>query len=942
MPSALASTAAPPTPRPAAASTDSRARLATWVVLLVLGLRFNVDITGGVSFGVTLAYLLPLLAAWWATRDGLAVVVPLALLSLVPDVSYRLGFVTWAFGYSATACLVALGVAIAAAPQDAAARLMPWARWRWLGQVALVLWVACAVQRMLQDMRGDAMAISIDPVAVLALLVSLAAVDGRRLAAVIGMPRAGFVALCGLVLLALAVNVRVFDAGLSVRLGWASAAFVLPAAVFVAVLCGWVVWWRVLLLVAALALLEQLALMTVGPSADWLLDVRGRPQPLNLLTEACIAALLGSVFMQERSSAAASSMPAMRPALALPLVLLGLLAVLPILSLGIVPTWGTALWAQAGLAFLGGRRLGGRGAVGVPLALLGATAALAVGIDPQLNKSALASSLPSLAGICFAYGLAGALVRRRHEAARMAMRSTGAPVAIDGTAVAEVVQLIDLSATLRAFGALLVPAIVIWEWAGLGVVFGFGLHAADDPDAVVGWFVFAVAAALAALWPLSFVVMDWLNRQDRYRVLSAMTGGLLAWLGVALPTLGLGALLPPLLEDAPAAARAGVTALFAVGVAAACCWLRGRDGVWPRATLALTALFALGVAALLVALGVMLAQAETDLMSWLQLLAAVLGVAALGFLWVRAVRLRLILAEDHPRALLFGALPPGHLWVRMGALLGLPSSMWSSAVFRRPAAWCILLARPLAYAGAAALKLSLPLAIVVIAAGHGLFVLGKRLAAAQPWRPDADTADARAPVLFLRSFEDDQFEFRRPAWQLHLRWFDLWSFRRNLDEAMVDEVALYGPVVALGRPDDKRAPFGASRHWASHETWQELVTRTARRARAIVLAAGESPGLRWEFDLLRREQLVERTVLLLHPDPARADSNRRALLWLLGDEAQVDRLLAAGAGLPVALWHAPDGPHLLRVAEPSAAAYLVALRAHFQRIGPQAVGSALS
>lgn len=942
MPPAIASAAAASGPRLAPAAIDRPARLGIWIVLLVLGLRFNIDLAGSASFGVTLAFLLPLLAAWWAARDGLGVAVPLALLSLVPDVSYRLGFVTWGFGYSGTACLLAVGVAIAAAPQDAAARLMPWSRWRWVGWVALLLWVACAVQRVRQDMLGGAMSIAIDPVAVLALLVSLVAVDGRRLAAAIGVPPARLVVLGGLVLLGLAMSVRVFDAGLGARLGSASAAFVLPAAFFVAVLCGWVAWWRALLVVAALALLEQLALMTVGPSAAWLLGLRARPDPMNVLVEVGIAALLGSVFMRERGVAAASGMPALRPALAVPLVLLALLVVLPMLSQGMLPTWGTALWAQAGLAFLGGRHLGGRGAVGVPLALVGATAALAVGIDPQLNKGALASGLSTLAGVGFAFGLAGALARRRDEAARMAVRVAGPLEAIDGSAVAKVVQQIDQSATLRAFGALLVPAIVLAQWAGLGIAFGLGLDAAGDPDAPVDWIILGLAAALGTLWPLSFVVMDWLNRQDRFRALAAMTGGLLAWLGVALPTLGLGALLPPALEDAPAAARAGVVVLLAVGVAAACCWLRGQDGAWRKATLALASLFALGVAGLLVALGVTLTEAETDPAEWLQLLVAVLGIAVLSAIWVRAVRLRLVLAEDHPRALLFGALPPGHFWVRMGALLGLPSSMWSGAAFRRPAAWCLLLARPLVYVGAAALKLSLPLAIVVIAAGHALFVLGKRLAAAQPWRPGAEAEGADAPVLFLRSFEDDQFEFRRPAWQLHLRWFDLWSFRRNLDEAMVDEVALYGPVVALGRPDDKRAPFGAKRHWASHETWQEVVTQTARHACAIVLAAGESPGLRWEFDLLRREQLVERTVLLLHPDPARADSNRRALLWLLEDEVQVDRLLASGTGLPVALWHAADGPHLLRVADPSAAAYLVALRAHFQRIPPQAMASVLA
>jgi hypothetical protein len=420
-----------------------------------------------------------------------------------------------------------------------------------------------------------------------------------------------------------------------------------------------------------------------------------------------------------------------------------------------------------------------------------------------------------------------------------------------------------------------------------------------------------------------------------------VTGCILAWLGAALLALGLGAPLAPVLEDAPEWSRAGAAALFAVGALALALGLLCRGPVWRRTAQVLGALFGLAVAAGLVALALALAEAEEDSSNWLQLMAALVAMVLVAAWWVRAVRLRLVLAEDHPRALLYGALPPGRFWVRIGALLGLPSSMWSRSAFRRPAAWCFLLARPVVYAGAEVLRSSGPLALMVVAAGHGLFVWGKRQAAALPWRPQADADDPRAPVLFLRSFEDDQFDFPRALWQLRLRWFDLWSFRRNVDEAMVDEVAAYGPVVALGRPGETQAPFGAQRHYASHADWQDVVICTARRARAIVLVAGESPGLRWEFDLLRREQLLERTVLLLHPGPSRAASNRRALAWLLGDEAHADRLLASGSGAPVALWHAESGPYLLRVDRPSAAAYVVALRAHFQRVEAVALASVL-
>jgi hypothetical protein len=180
---------------------------------------------------------------------------------------------------------------------------------------------------------------------------------------------------------------------------------------------------------------------------------------------------------------------------------------------------------------------------------------------------------------------------------------------------------------------------------------------------------------------------------------------------------------------------------------------------------------------------------------------------------------------------------------------------------RTAAFWAFLLARPIVYAGVVfaaseswqhlgnTVQLAAGLGIVV--AGHALFFGAKRLATAYAWNPD-NPLDDRDPVLFLRSFEDDQLRFRRAWWNLPRRWLDLWSFRMNADEALIDEVAQYGPVVALGMPGDKKVPFGAQRYYSSHDDWQEIVTKTARKARAIVLSAGDTPGVRCSGDTLRK------------------------------------------------------------------------------------------
>jgi hypothetical protein len=913
-------------------------------MLLLLGINVGADI-GGSSISLQLVYLLPLLAAWWARQGGIAVVLPIALLSIVPEFGWKAGFFWFNFAYSDVACLFAAGAAIAAAPGDAAARFVGVVKSRqgvWLA--ALALMVTAAVEGARHNIVGSQLGFAVDPLALLAVPAVLLAVSGRQVAAAVGRSsHLGAMLLVTVMLLALAVQVSLNQGGWVVRLGSASASALVPAAVFAAVACGWTSWWRAILLVGAIALLEQLAQSTVGSFADSALGLRSRPMPWIIFAEATVATMMGTVFAGERAVGATAWGPAPPQLLALSLALSGVFVVLPALSSGSVQVWGVGLWTLAGVSFLSGRHLGGRGAICVPMALLLSTAALAVFIDPQLNRYELSSGLPTLAGAMLTYGLAGWLAGRRAGTDESAVQSAGDRLVIDISAVTRVVHQLDQAATLRAFFALLVPMLVLWRMAGVGVFLDFGFEVFDDEEnaKLLG---LSLVAALSALWPLGFVVVDWMDRQDHFRVVSGLSAGALAWLGAGLAALALGAPLPLVLDDAPAWARAVVASLLISGALALVLWLPGLGKAWLRAAQAIGAGLAIAVAVAFVGLFHASGGFEEGATARM-LLAGGMGAFAvvLVVIWgVRSVRLRLLLSEDRPRSLLYGAIPPGRFWVRMAALLGLPSSMWSGAALGRVAFWCFMLARPLVYAGAALTKFSPPLGVLVIAAGHALFVWGKRQSAAMPWRPDAEDADQRAPVLFLRSFADDQFDFQRPAWQLRLRWYDLWSFRRNIDETMVDEVAAYGPVVALGQPGKAQTRFGANRHYASHEDWQDVVLKTARRAHAIVLVAGESPGLRWEFEMLRQEDLLDRTVLLLHSNPARADSNRRSIAWLLGDEAHADHLLASGSGTAVALCQSIEGPRLLRVNSPTAAAYVVALRAHFQRIPPQLLDSVLA
>ena len=940
---------------PAAADGGARSAAVPLLLLALLGLSMSANF-GSVYLELRPAYLLPLIAAWWASREGPAVALPIALLSLVPDVGVRIDFVSLTFGFSDTTCLIAAGVALAFAPGRTADAVATALRpgWRWPATVLGLVWIYAGADRSVQWLRGPGRDVSIDVLALPLVLLAWAAIDWRRLVGALRRPHdlaagavadgpggLGAAALAGLTLLALALQLGVQSGGLWLRLGSPSASALVPAACFVAVLCGWLGAWRVVVAVGAVAALAQALAWTVGPASVWALGLRSQGDPAALFVQCGVAVMMARLLQPLRADPVGAAAPPWPRWVLVALALLAIFGVMPALQHGQLSLWGAPLWALAGLAFLGGRRWGSRGVVGVPLVILALAAAVSLAVDLRV-AARLASDLPVLGSVLLMHALAGWLALRggvRDAAAGAANvdAHAGLPARLDISAVARVVQAVDQAAALRAFWALLVPALVLWQLAGLGVLVDVGLHMDADEDEPLPWGWIAMIGTLLALWPLSFVLLDWIDRQDRFRWLSGVTGGLLAGAGAALVMAALGFALPEVLEDAPDEARFAVVAVLLLAAGATAAWLHAASPArrrWARAGVVLLALLVLASLAGLV----VWVDEDQRWMAAMQLGAGVVTLLVLAAWWVRAIRLRLVLCEDHPRALLMGALPAGRFWVRIGALLGLPASMWTGAALRQPATWAFLLARPVVYLGAALANATWPAAVLLVAGGHALFAGGKRLAARAPWRPQSD-ADPRAPVLFLRSFEDDQFDFRRPWWQWRTRWFDLWSFRRNLDETMVDEIAHLGPVVALGRPGEGVAPFGAQRHYADHADWQDVVLSTARRACSIVLVAGESPGLRWEFDMLRREQLLERTLLLLHPDPAREASNRRAIGWLLGADVEPAALDVGVGQRPVALWPSPQGPRLLTVDEPTSAAYVAALRAHVTQCSPRALAS---
>lgn len=146
------------------------------------------------------------------------------------------------------------------------------------------------------------------------------------------------------------------------------------------------------------------------------------------------------------------------------------------------------------------------------------------------------------------------------------------------------------------------------------------------------------------------------------------------------------------------------------------------------------------ITAALVGIGWLWMEGDRDLNELLGTLAAPVALAFVCIALARFVRLRLLLAGDRPRELLFGALRDKGFWVRMAAASGLPSSSWHIGALRKPAFWALFLARFVVYTGGVVARSWTIIGAAVIIVGHALFHAGKRLSAREMWRPAVASA----------------------------------------------------------------------------------------------------------------------------------------------------------------------------------------------------------
>lgn len=551
------------------------------------------------------------------------------------------------------------------------------------------------------------------------------------------------------------------------------------------------------------------------------------------------------------------------------------------------------------------------------------------------------SYMSRFALIAFPFAFMGALVGERAQTRKPARASINV---IDISPLAKLLRELDMWSTLQAFIAVVAPLLVL-----VNIKRVFELVSSFGGNTLMLALSFIILAP-SILAPILFIIRDWLSRRESGQYIKAVEGASAGVLVISVIALIVGAGLLMLYQSTGLNPFDFPLWVISGGILLVIVFLLKRlvvntETVQRRAQE--IRLHIVAASLLLIAGGTLIGKVfslvsvhKVEIIPFIltNLEDIITLTSAMIIIWflLKIVNTGLILAGIRQRLLLYSDLRGG-FWVRMAFLAGLPSIMWKRSTMKTPAFWLFILSRPLVFMGvylAVSEFLSfspvvkIGIGVIFIIAGHLAFLAGKRMASRQiiDWEVNKNIQN---PILFLRSFEDDHFDFKRSTWDIWGRFLDLWSFRSNADELLVDEVANYGPVIALGKPGETKVPFGAQRYYANHEEWQVLVTEAAKKAQTIVLVAGDSPGVLWEYNLLKEEGLINRTLLLFTPGVQKAASNSRALEAF--SQVQKVNAVVENDQQMVALMQTDSGPVLLVAKENIASAYLAAVRTHFQR-----------
>jgi hypothetical protein len=94
----------------------------------------------------------------------------------------------------------------------------------------------------------------------------------------------------------------------------------------------------------------------------------------------------------------------------------------------------------------------------------------------------------------------------------------------------------------------------------------------------------------------------------------------------------------------------------------------------------------------------------------------------------------------------------------------------------------------------------------------------------------------------------------------------------RLEEMIAGVVARFGPFVAVGAPDESLPQLGAARAYLPRDDWQNTIIDWVDAAQLIILVAGTTHWVRWEFNMVLRRGHWPNLIVVMPPS-ARPEHN---------------------------------------------------------------------
>lgn len=144
--------------------------------------------------------------------------------------------------------------------------------------------------------------------------------------------------------------------------------------------------------------------------------------------------------------------------------------------------------------------------------------------------------------------------------------------------------------------------------------------------------------------------------------------------------------------------------------------------------------------------------------------------------------------------------------------------------------------------------------------------------------------DPRPPIVFLRPFQEDS----RSKYNAPLGRYvgadvptPTAKGKATAEPKIGPVLRRVGPFIAVGKPGERLAPFGAARLYLDQNNWRDAVRFLVDHAAAIVLQPDMTPSTCWELEFVAHE-VDPRRILMLVPNPALRPLGYDRVRWLAG------------------------------------------------------------